>query len=69
MQRTTGYNDIDTAKLCFEENLRLFGNSTTEPEKFNLYTGLYKLAAAVERLQADAEQIKALLSDIQRKTP
>jgi len=46
MQRTTGFDDIDTAKLCFEENLSLFQNQT---EKHNLYKGLYKIAAAIEK--------------------
>lgn len=55
------------AKLCFEENLRLFGK--TQQEKHNLYKGLYKLAAAVERQQADIDQIKAMLADIHRKIP
>jgi hypothetical protein len=65
MSRNFGINDIDTAKLCFEENLRLFGDQNVEPEKYNLYKGLYKMAAAIEAMQQDIEQLKIAISQIQ----
>lgn len=32
------------AKKCFEENIQLYPNPKNEPEKHNLYKGLYYLA-------------------------
>lgn len=67
MHRNTGINNIDTAKLCFEENLRNFGDPNAEPEKFNLYQGLSKMAATLETLQNDIEQMKIIIAHIQQK--
>ncbi len=52
------------AKRQFGENQRLFGNSTTEPEKFNLYAGLYNLAQAIEEMQSDLHKIKEELHQV-----
>lgn len=58
----TGNSDIDTAKKCFRDNFNRFGNATTNPEKYNLYKGLERLAAAVETIQNDIQEIKAHLA-------
>jgi hypothetical protein len=58
MHRTSGINNIDTAKLCFQENLELFGDPTMQTEKHNLYKGLYMLAATIETMQIEIEQLK-----------
>ena len=41
----------NAAKKCFGENITLFANAQTAPEKFNLYNGLYNLADAVEQIE------------------
>jgi hypothetical protein len=46
------------AKKQFEENLRLFGNSSTQPEKFNLYAGLMNLADSLINIESEIEAIK-----------
>ncbi len=46
------------AKRCFGENVRLFGDSATQPEKFNLYNGLANLAAAIQDIEKELDQIK-----------
>jgi len=56
---------IQTALNCFQENIHLFGNAKTEPEKFNLYNGLAQIAEAIDALAADVEAIKKTIS-IQR---
>lgn len=61
MPNHTGYTKIDTAKKCFAENLTR-ANFQTDPEKYNLYNGLANLAAAIEELQRQME-------DIQRRLP
>src|ERR1051325_7174846 len=62
-----GSNPIDTAKKCFAENLRLFGNAQTQPEKFNLYNGLHNLAIAIEQMQQQVEQkLQQIDSDMSR---
>jgi hypothetical protein len=62
----TGSDPIDSAKKCFAENLRLFGNASTQPEKYNLYNGLANLATAVEELQTKLSQIEATVNRISR---
>lgn len=49
------------AKRCFEENLRLFADPKTEPEKFNLYKGLVLLAEAVAIIESKASDIQTKL--------
>jgi len=46
------------AKKQFEENLRLFGDSSTQPEKFNLYAGLMNLADSLINIESEIEVIK-----------
>lgn len=46
------------AKKQFNENLQLFGNPNTEPEKYNLYAGLANLADAIASIEAKLDQIE-----------
>lgn len=50
------------AEKCFEENVRLFANTQTEPEKYNHYNGLRALAVAVKELQAEVHQLRQELA-------
>jgi hypothetical protein len=54
------------ARICFYGNLKLIGNRETDPEKYNLYFGLAKLAEAVSdvdcRVQLLSQEVKALRS-------
>lgn len=47
-----------TAKKQFEENLRLFGDPNTNPEKFNLYSGLLNLTGSLMNIEAQIELLK-----------
>jgi len=55
-------NKLQTAIRCFQENVSLFGNAQTEPEKFNLYNGLSNLAEGVGDLE---DAIYRLIQEIQ----
>lgn len=48
----------ETARACFAENIRLFGNAKTQPEKFNLYNGLLNLADAIKKLEDRLDDIE-----------
>ena len=48
-----------TAKDCFEENINLFSDPNKTPEKHNLYTGLYSLAEAIQRIEGQLQQIQS----------
>ena len=58
---------IQTAITCFDENIKRFGNSKTDPEKFNLYNGLSKMAHAIERVADDIHRLKRTVDGIERK--
>jgi hypothetical protein len=51
----------ERAKNCFDENIRLFANPQSQPEKYNLYNGLTNLTNAIE---TDLGSIKDLLEQI-----
>ena len=53
---------LSVAMKCFDENRRIFGDANREPEKFNLYNGLYNLAKGVADLE---EQVEALKREVQ----
>jgi len=46
------------AKKQFEDNLRLFGDASSQPEKFNLYAGLANLAESIMNLESEIEGLK-----------
>jgi hypothetical protein len=51
----------DMANKCFEENKRRLGVPDTDPEAWNLNTGLANLTGAIE---GDLSEIKQLLRQI-----
>jgi hypothetical protein len=54
------------ARMCFYGNLKRIGGREADPEKYNLYFGLAKLAEAVSdvdrRVQSLAQEVKDLRS-------
>lgn len=50
------------AKEQFQENLRLFANPQTEPEKFNLYAGLTNLAEGLSNIELKLDKLLLLMS-------
>lgn len=55
---------ISGAKKCFHENLQHFGDARTQPEKFNLYNGLYQLSDAIDDLERKIKEIDRILRQI-----
>jgi hypothetical protein len=53
-----------TAKECFVENIQLFATAPAQPEKFNLYNGLYSLAESLELLERRIAKIETNLQII-----
>jgi hypothetical protein len=49
---------ITTAKKFFEENMHLFANAQTEPEKFNLYNGLWNLADSLQQIETEMHRLQ-----------
>jgi hypothetical protein len=64
MSQFSGLSPIDTAKKCFAENLRDFGDLNAAPEKYNFYNGLANLAIAIEQMQTEITQIKQLVATL-----
>ncbi len=56
------------AKKCFNENIQLFSNPESEPEKYNLYNGLLNLTQAVEDLQSQVRKIEQDIERIRQNT-
>ena len=57
----------DAAKRYFLENIALFGNTQTQAENFNLYTGLAKLADAIDDIERTVNTIQRGLSSIKSR--
>lgn len=51
-------NKTNLAKQCFSENLQLFAPAKSEPEKFNLYRGLYALAEALAAIEKKLDDLE-----------
>jgi len=62
-----------TARMHFYGNLKLIGDREAEPEKYNLYFGLAKLAEAVSdvdrRVQLLRQEVAALREEIAKAKP
>jgi len=52
---------------CFLENLGLYVNRQTEPEKYNLYNGLRAMAEAIESLTQVVYKIEKQLNSLNHK--
>ncbi|MCA9304940.1 MAG: hypothetical protein R3B46_01895 [Phycisphaerales bacterium] len=53
----------NTAMKCFEDNFARFGDSRTDPERFNNYKGLTHLASVIE----DVQQACTVILENQKK--
>lgn len=60
-------SDTYTAKKCFAENLQLFADPQSQPEKYNLYNGLYCVAQAIERREAEIRALAYEVDQIKRR--
>ena len=61
---------ITTEKLaaaCFLENLKVYGNDQTEPEKYNLYRGLAALSETIEVLLHAIHKVETQLDRLNYK--
>ena len=47
---------------CFEENIKFYSDPSESPEKNNLYTGLYNLAEAIQRIEGQLQQIRTAIN-------
>ena len=52
---------------CFSENINLFVNRQTQPEQYNLYTGLRAMAETIESLTQAVHKIERQLNSINHK--
>ena len=52
------------ARNCFQENLQLFGDAHSEPEKYNLYNGLAALAEALADLEGQVLLVHEELNEV-----
>lgn len=55
------------AEKCFKENRNLFGNPSTQPEKFNLYNGLLNLAEMVGQLKSQVSHLEHEIHNLRRE--
>lgn len=58
--------NADTARKCFQENLDRFGPARSEPEKYNLYNGLARLAEAIASIEAQVQDLAHRIRKIER---
>ncbi len=53
-----------TGQGCFRENLTLFADAITQPEKFNHYNGLLQMATQIDDMERRLKNIENMLSAI-----
>jgi hypothetical protein len=58
-----------TARAHFYGNLKIIGERSTNPEKYNLYFGLGKLAEAVSDLERQVQLLKKEMASLQARLP
>jgi hypothetical protein len=58
---------IQTAINCFNENIKLYSNTQTDPATYNLYTGLYQIALAIKQLESEIDAVKRTVDRIESK--
>lgn len=56
------------AEACFLTNFRLLGGPDAEPEKYNLYKGLMELAASIDKIETDLQDIKDFMYFLKSKS-
>lgn len=52
---------------CFAENLQLFANAQTQPEKFNHYNGLKSMAQGLQALSQEVYRLRQQLDEANQK--
>ena len=58
---------FDISNRCFTENLNLFGNAQTDPEKFNLYNGLSNMAQSLQALEQEVQRLRREIDELSRR--
>ncbi len=56
----------DSARMCFAENIQHFADARVEPEKFNLYNGLWNLSGAISEMEAKIERLSRKVEELSR---
>ena len=54
---------IDTARNCFNQNLNCI-DPKIQPEKFNLYQGLYSMADEIDKVTQHLDRLDSTLNNI-----
>jgi len=54
-------------EACFSENLNLFVNAQTNPEKYNLYKGLQAMSKTIESLVIHVQTLEMQLNEVNHK--
>ena len=57
-------NKLSVSIECFSENLQLFGDPQSNPEKYNLYNGLANLAEGIGELENEIDRLKREINQI-----
>ena len=57
----------DAARARFNENIRLFADPRQQPEKFNLYNGLFSLAVAISEIENRLLSIDHRLTSLEER--
>lgn len=60
-------SNASNAQKCFDENLKLFVNAQTQPEKYNLYNGLSNIAASIAEMQNEINRLRREVDDLRRR--
>ncbi len=59
--------NFNTAAKCFKENLQLFTNPQTNPEQFNLYSGLLSLAQGMAQLESEVQALQQEIRNVKAR--
>lgn len=65
--KTEEHMSLYSAKQQIAENLRLFGNAQSQPEKFNLYNGLLNIIDSLSQMESDITRINNTVEQIKRR--
>ena len=64
-------NSANTAKKCFDENIRLFSDPRVSPEKYNHYQVLGGIAESVIQLSNEIQslriEVQSLRAELRRR--
>ena len=54
----------ESARKCFAENIQYYADARVEPEKFNLYNGLWNLSGAISELESRVERLTRRIDEL-----